>query len=248
MNARDPPLAFGACVDITGTFILPLNLVGRAGGRVAKTLKTQNHVGLLALVAANLAIFVAVGTGVDLTGGEARTIAGAVTRAMSAGVGLAVLVILNGILSANAKARLVSFRWHNPLPGSRAFTRYGPADGRVDMLALERACGPLPQNPSEQNTLWYQIYRSMKDDPVVLAAHRAFLFTRDYTGLSFLMLLGLGAGAISTFDSRRVALIYVVALVGQFAAAGQAARTYGTRFVTTVLALKSAARAGGETK
>src|ERR1700730_13674378 len=46
------------------------------------------------------------------------------------------LMLIANAISANNKARLVFWECHHPLPGSRAFTRHGPADSRVDMAVL----------------------------------------------------------------------------------------------------------------
>jgi hypothetical protein len=133
-------------------------------------------------------------------------------------------------------------RWNNPLPGSEAFTRYAQRDPRVDTAALERTCGPLPTDPRKQNELWYRLYKSVESAPAVMQAHRASLFARDYTCLSLMMAIVLGTAGFIQIPSTGTAIGYLLILVLQFALVGQAARTHGKRFVSTVLALKSAGR------
>jgi hypothetical protein len=70
--------------------------------------------------------------------------------------------------------------------------------------------------------------------------HRAFLFTRDYACLGLFMCAVLGVAGFVQIPSTRTALGYFALLVAQFLLARRAARNHGVRFVTTVLALKSA--------
>lgn len=48
---------------------------------------------------------------------------------------LAIIVAtaINGLLSPDAKAKLVFLRWHHALPGHRAFSELAPKDPRIDM-------------------------------------------------------------------------------------------------------------------
>jgi hypothetical protein len=157
-------------------------------------------------------------------------------------VGFAVVVatVLNGILSAEIKARLVFFRWTHALPGHRAFTFYANSDNRIDVSKLRALVGDFPADPAEQNRTWYRLYKSVDSDPSVQQVHRDFLLTRDCTGLAALLLIFFGAIAGYTVHPYTVALTYVGLLALQFIACRQAAFTYGARMVTTVLALKSA--------
>jgi hypothetical protein len=131
-------------------------------------------------------------------------------------------------------------RWRNPLPGCEAFSRYAKGDERIDFSALERLWGPLPENPREQNALWYRLYKSVDLDPSVEQVHRSFLFTRDYACLALMLAVVLGLVGFVQIPSKRIAAVYFFVLVLQFLVAGQAARIHGKRFVTTVLAIKGA--------
>jgi hypothetical protein len=121
---------------------------------MAISLKGQNSPGLYALMAANLAFFYGVVQHNVILAGNWAEIVGRLSGIVPAGVGIALTGVLNAQLPADAKARIVFLRWHDPLPGSEAFTKHGPSDARVDMGALERAVGPLPTAPREQNALW----------------------------------------------------------------------------------------------
>jgi hypothetical protein len=204
------------------------------------SLKGQNSAGLYALMAANLAVFYgAVQHGTILQGNWAEA-ARNLGEAIPAGVGLALTGVLNAQLSPEAKARIVFLRWRDPLPGCEAFTRHAKRDPRVDLAALESVCGTLPTTAREQNALWYKLYKSVGSDPSVTQVHRAFLFARDYACLALFACLVLGVAGFLQISSRRTALIYLAVLVSQFLLARRAARNHGVRFVTTVLALKSA--------
>jgi len=80
----------------------------------------------------------------------------------------------------------------------------------------------------------------MEDDSAVKQVHKSYLFTRDYSVFAVMLLLVLGPLAFFQFQSSTIALIYVGVLLLQFGLAVRAARVHGCRFVTTVLARKSA--------
>jgi hypothetical protein len=153
------------------------------------------------------------------------------------GVALIVATVLNGLLSADAKPRVVFLRWHHALPGHRAFSEHAVRDPRIDVAALEKIHGgPLPTDPVEQNRTWYWMYKSVENNPAVRQSHRDYLFMRDYAGLGAVFIVLYGAVGMFTIPSMRVGLMYLAVLVAQFVLVRQAACNYGTRFVTTVLA------------
>lgn len=183
-----------------------------------------------------------------------RTIFTDAQNLLPVGVALIVATLLNGLLSVEAKGRVVFGRWHNALPGHRAFSEHAMRDSRIDIAALERIHGsPLPTDPIEQNRTWYRLYKAIENDPAVWQAHRDYLFMRDYAGLAVIFLVLYGAMGMFTIASKRVGLIYLVMVAVQLVLVRQAARNYGIRFVTTVLARnagkeKSAAKAVKATK
>lgn len=157
------------------------------------------------------------------------------------GVALVVTSILNGLLDANMKARLVFLRWRHALPGHRAFSKYALTDPRIDTGRLRKAMGSkLPDTPDDENRAWYRLYKEMEKEPAVANIHREFLFARDYAAFAFLFLVGFGTASFFLITDKLVAVVYCAGLLAQFILVRQAAATYGIRFVTTVLARKAA--------
>ena len=153
------------------------------------------------------------------------------------GLALVIATVLNGFLSADTKARLVFVRWHNALPGHRAFSKYALRDPRIDIAALEKLHGSaLPVDPAEQNRAWYRLSKAMDTDAAVRHAHRDFLLLRDYTGLCAVFIMFYGAAALYAIPSIKIGLIYLLVLLAQYLVVRQAASNYGIRFVTTVIA------------
>lgn len=155
--------------------------------------------------------------------------------------GLAVLVagVLGDQLSPNTKARLVFWRWNNPLPAREAFSRLGPEDARCDMEALAKLTGPFPTEERAQNQAWFKLYQTVKNDPAVLDVHRSFLLFRDASAMSALITIPLTGVALWMVDPKSSALLLGGILVAEYLLFRRAAFTAGCRFVTTVLAIKS---------
>src|SRR6185312_16861309 len=97
-----------------------------------------------AVVLANAAAFALLVQGQILIGHGLMAALKDWSSLMPAGAALILVGLLNAQLKSNAKARLVFWRWANPMPGATAFTVLGPSDDRVDMMALELKHGPLP--------------------------------------------------------------------------------------------------------
>lgn len=154
----------------------------------------------------------------------------------SAAVCTVAVSILNGLVPSHWKARLVFWRWRHPLPGSRAASLLA-ADPRIDMVAVERQFGALPADPSGQNAAWYRIYRTVQDEPAVSTTHEDFLFARDYAALSALFLVIFGAGAFYVMPASDSRWTYWALLALQYLIVSFAARNYGTRLVTTSVAV-----------
>lgn len=155
-----------------------------------------------------------------------------------------VAFILDGLLSADTKARIVYFRVRHPLPGSRAFSVHLFKEPRADPRRLTQIWGPFPNNPTEQNQLWYRIYITVENYIRVQEAHRAWLFSRDLTAYSIVFLFLFGPVALLSDTQWDVVSWYLLVLAVQFLATMTAARTYGVRLVRTVLAVASQAPVG----
>ncbi len=204
------------------------------------SLKDSNAKTLFALLALNIAAFYLLSHADAIAVGNWNKLANGWMTILPAGVGVALTGLINSLVSSDTKARLVFMRWHNPLPGSEAFTRHGPNDPRVDMAALAAKHGPLPTGAREQNVLWYRLYRAVSKEPAVEQAHRHFLFSRDYAFMSLVMVAALGAAAGYFIRPISALEIYALLLVVQWGVATRAANVGGHRFVKTALALSAA--------
>lgn len=204
---------------------------------MAISLKALNMPALAAIVAGNFLAYWAFLLAETVSIDDLMSVSGDLKNLAPAGVLCALITVINGLLSADMKARIVFMRWDNPLPGSEAFSRHIYTDARIDPLALERKYGALPTAARDQNALWYRLYKKVSDKAAVIHVHRAYLFARDYSALSLLMLLGLSIGAIAQQGLGGESLSYCAVLFVQLTISVIAARNYGRRFVTTVLAL-----------
>ena len=204
----------------------------------ATPLKDQNRTALTGVLLVNLVVLVLLVQTGQLTAPSIDQFIKQWRALLPAGVGVVFAGVVNGLVSPLTKARLVFWRWSNPLPGSFAFSRYAARDPRIDLEALRQAIKAWPSDPREQNALWYRLYKSVENEPAVIDAHRSFLLTRDYTAIAFIVLLVAGPLGLF-FLSAKFAAIYVAVLLLQCLLARQAASNYGNRFVTTVLALKA---------
>ncbi len=151
-------------------------------------------------------------------------------------------IVLNGFLGHLAKARIVFWRWRNPLPGCRVFSKLMSADPRVDAKILKAKYGQFPKVPGEQNALWYRLYKAHVESVTVSEAHKAYLLTRDMAAFSTLFVVLFLAGGIAASVGTRVVLLYCAFLVSQYLVLSTSARNYGNRFVLNVLAEASRAK------
>jgi hypothetical protein len=153
-----------------------------------------------------------------------------------------VVLLLSGLLSHEAKARVVYWKIADPLPGSAAFTKYAPADVRIDMKALAKNVGPLPTESREQNAKWYKLYRQVNGDAAVTHAHKLYLMYRDMAAMSLLLIPLLPAALWYAGALPASCWIAGGLLVVQYVASAICARHSGTRLVANVLAIHSTAK------
>ncbi|WP_140162519.1 hypothetical protein [Billgrantia desiderata] len=151
---------------------------------------------------------------------------------------LAKLVLL-GLVPSKLRDRLIHWHWRHPLPGSRAFTKLGPDDNRVDIARLESIYGPLPYDPAEQDRMFYRIYLCHRDDVGVLDAHRAYLAARDIGILNLILLFLLPGLAWWATDDGTRAGTYATALLLAYVLTAFAAQRYAIRMVENTLAVAS---------
>ena len=203
-------------------------------------LKEQNRPALIGVLLLNLVVLVLLVQTGQLTAPDIDALVKHWRSLLPAGIGVALAGVVNGLLNADTKARLVYWRWSNPLPGSFAFSRYAQRDARIEMAALRRITGDWPADPRQQNAAWYRLYKSVEHEPAVMDVHRHFLLTRDYAAIAFLMFVVAGPLGLWLLPSTATAAAYIGLLLLQYLLARQAAANYGVRFVTTILALKAA--------
>jgi hypothetical protein len=209
---------------------------------MSTALKSRNSLGLYGLMAGNLGLFYGAVQHNAILSFDWADLLKRANEAIPAGLGIALTGILNAQLTPLAKARFVFLKWKDPLPGSEAFSKYGPSDSRVDMEALKANWGPLPTAPAKQNALWYRMYKTVESSSSVLHAHHSFLFARDYSCLGLLLLITLTPVAYFEIQSVATVILYAAILVLQVVLSSRAARTHGFRFVTNVLAACAASQ------
>jgi hypothetical protein len=163
--------------------------------------------------------------------------------AIPGSISLAVIVltkmVLLGLVPPNLRDRLVHLKWNNPLPGARAFSRIGPRSSRVNLAAVDKKYGPLPDEPTDQDRLFYRIYLEHREEIGVLDAHRSYLATRDIATMNILIfLLAPGFALWMTGDAKRVGL-YALGLLAAYLLFAIAAKNYAQRLVQNVLACAS---------
>lgn len=151
-------------------------------------------------------------------------------------------LILLGLIPSHLRDQLIHWRWKHPLPGSRAFSKFGPADPRVDLVRLADLYGPLPIDPNEQSRLFYRVYRQYAISIGVLDAHRSYLAARDIGTINLILFILLPVlGWWATGDELRTALYAATLLLAYFLTA-IAAQIYSARLIENVLASASAGR------
>lgn len=208
---------------------------------MVKSLKEQNRWQIWLIVAANSLFLFAIVQANAIKAEGLLAIFKDASNLLPVGLAVIVSTVLNGLLSADTKARLVFLRWHNALPGHRAFSQYGKIDPRIDLSKIAKLYGSaLPTNPKEQNKVWYNFYKTVDNNPAVLQVHQDFLLTRDYTGLAALFIIIYGSAGLYLIPSWKISFFYILLIIAQYAIVRSAAATYGVRMVTTVLAQKSA--------
>ncbi len=211
-----------------------------AGNRKAN-LKAKNAIHLWSFISINVAVFWSLLVNKEFSGSSIEHLwSHIVAKHGLVAVCIPIAtIVLTGVFDDISKARLVFWRWRNPLPGCRAFTELVKADPRIDVLVLRRKHGELPRRAHAQNALWYRLYRTHTASVQVSEGHRLYLVTRDLATLaaSFMLLFPIGIFLASI--RRQILLAYIAALALQFVLVATSARNYGIRFVMNVLAEES---------
>ncbi|QJW83587.1 hypothetical protein HK414_04095 [Ramlibacter terrae] len=200
-----------------------------------KSLNFAWHVALATADAIVLALFIAP----ELITSATTTQLG-LYRALGAAVlPIAVLLLMN-VMSSNFKAMLVYWKPYGWLPGCEAFTKFGPADHRVDMAHLKKNVGTWAEEPKEQNSKWYKLYKQVETTPEVAYAQKDFLMYRDMAVLSLPLIVLAPLGLYIADASTKALWIGAAMFVVQYVLTAISARNAGERFVCNVLAVHSA--------
>jgi hypothetical protein len=152
------------------------------------------------------------------------------------------VTLLSGLLDSTTKERLVFLRWNDVLPSCHAFSKHMYEDPRIDPEIIEKNNGILPTEPSKQNSLWYRIYKKYQNEQPVLDAHKNFLLMRDLCGIHLICLIGLGIAGYFAIEDKNHYAIYLSVMAFILILLVLAARNYGIRFVTNVLALETCSK------
>lgn len=207
---------------------------------MTQSLKEKNKVTLILIVSLNLVLLYALIGGIDIFSGESIELFQQTQKLLLAGLGGGFVGVLNALVDAEIKAKIVFLRFANPLPGSRAFNADMLAkDSRIAPEMLRAKIGTVPSSPQQQNSLWYQIYKKHCEEISVIEAHKNFLFTRDYAVLSLIMIVVISPLGFWLIPEISIAMTYATIIIIQFILAMIAARNNGNRLVLTVLAIES---------
>ena len=152
---------------------------------------------------------------------------------IAVGIHLSIL-ILCFIIPVDIKNIIIFWRLKNPLPGCRVFTELICKDQRIDIKELENRYGKPPNDPREQNVLWYKIYKENQNEKIVLSSHGKWLLFREITSIAlmFALLLSPISGLIGC---NKTSAIYSILLIMQYIFLRRAAINVAERFTCNVL-------------
>jgi uncharacterized membrane protein len=153
-----------------------------------------------------------------------------------------VSLVFTNLLPTQFKESLVFWRKDHPLPGSRAFTKVGVGDSRIDFQLLEERYGELPSEPETQNRLWYRIYKAHREEPSVADALKSYLLFRDLASISFLFFPFFALLSLFIFEVRTaISIVFLLGLAIEYFVIALNARNSGNRLVCNALAEESVA-------
>jgi len=150
-----------------------------------------------------------------------------------------IIFIILGIVPQNLKEIIVFWKIENRLPGCYAFSKYAKNDNRINLNLLKNKYGKLPRKPSKQNTLWYGIYRNIKDNGIS-KTHKDFLLAREWTTVTVLFIL-LSVPSLYFFTNINVddLFYYFLFLLIEYLLIRFVTKNHAERLVTNVLAYES---------
>lgn len=202
------------------------------------TLKTQNYPLLISFVILNVSIFLTLYNTGSITFENVEKYFN--TLKLKDGIFfsfISLFVIICGGLFANTIKEIVIFwKIENRLPGCQAFSKYAINDSRIDLMKLKTKYGNLPVLPTEQNKLWYQIFKKLSDINID-KTHKDFLLCRELTMLNIIMLSF--TIPILIKYSATIGCSYLIFLIFQYLFIRYCAKNNAERLVVNVLALAS---------
>lgn len=206
-----------------------------------KSLKAKNSLVIGSVLAADALLFLAFSASPDFSLQPAWS-SGAATRVGMTLLVPVVVLLLGSLIPSSVKAVLVFWLIRHTLPGHRAFTEKTLGDPRIERARLRKNVGEFPSDPTEQNAMWYRLFKKVEQEVSIEHVHGQFLLLRDLASISVLLLAGCvlcwSLGLI--FD--REALILGSILGSQFLLAALSARSQGQGLVSSVLALHGVKR------
>jgi hypothetical protein len=177
----------------------------------------------------------------ELVNGVSLTQVG-VGRVLTATVMPVIVLLVVNVLPHDIKAALVYWKPRGVLPGSECFTKYGPADPRIDMAALKKNVGALPTEAAEQNAKWYKLYKQVSGEPEVAEAQKLFLMYRDMAVMSVALFAFVPAALFALRTASDAPWLAAGFFAVQYIVTALSARWSGIRFVCNVLAVHSASK------
>lgn len=194
----------------------------------------------LVLLAATDALFVCLFVDPNLVNGVTTLTQIGIVRVLITMVMPIVVLLVVNALPHDVKSMLVYWKPLGVLPGCEAFTKYGPRDPRIDMMALKENVGALPTDSTGQNSMWYKLYKQISNEQEVLEAHKLFLMYRDMAVLSLPLIVLVPLSLNLVGATRWTIALAAILFIGQYLLTALSARWSGIRFVCNVLAIHSA--------
>lgn len=148
-----------------------------------RSLKSQNFAWHVALSTADVVVLRLRCAGSDRECHDYT--ARALPRARSCGKLPIVVLLLMNVLSSNFKAMLSNGSPMLAPQAASCFTKYGPADYRIDMVQLKKNVGAWVNRTRK----WYKLYKQVETVPEVAYAQKDFLMYCDMAALPPLLMV-----------------------------------------------------------
>lgn len=149
-------------------------------------------------------------------------------------------LLANHLLPRWIKEIIIFLRIKNAQPGCRAFSKRVFKDKRIDVKALQKNLGTFPTTPSEQNALWYKLFKQHESKASIQDAHQMYLLFRDIASIT-LMIFALFSASLFIYSPSVVTAYIFAGLFAQYFVCMIAAQNSGKSLVDNVLAEASSA-------